>query len=101
MSKVVGQSFSYSGLSPRFGALIDSVRLPLAPGPPPKTGKHRYVFLVLAPANSTTEELHLSKPKDRQHWGYDWERMGVRQWMMENGLVAVGANFIYAQNKKQ
>jgi phosphatidylethanolamine-binding protein (PEBP) family uncharacterized protein len=71
------------------------------PGPPPKTGKHRYVFLVLAPANATTLPLNLSKPKDRQHWGYDGERMGVRQWADANGLVPVGANFIYAQNAKQ
>ncbi|KAK4958593.1 carboxypeptidase Y inhibitor [Elasticomyces elasticus] len=52
------------------------------PGPPPKTGKHRYVFLALAPANGTTETLHLSKPGDRQHWGYR-------------------ANFIYSQNDQQ
>lgn len=74
------------------------------PGPPKKTGKHRYVFLVLAPANSTTEPLYPSKPKDRKHWGYDGpdgERRGVREWMAENRLVVVGANFIYAQNKKQ
>lgn len=74
------------------------------PGPPSKTGKHRYVFLVLAPANSTTEPLNLSRPKERRHWGYEGpegERRGVREWMAENGLLVVGANFIYAQNKKQ
>jgi phosphatidylethanolamine-binding protein (PEBP) family uncharacterized protein len=93
------------------------------PGPPPKTGKHRYVFLVFTPANSTTKKLHLSKPDDRQHWGTGKERHGVRDWAEENGLVAVGeflyqtikmngsercmlmllaaANFIYSQNEKQ
>ncbi|KAJ9646578.1 carboxypeptidase Y inhibitor [Coniosporium apollinis] len=71
------------------------------PGPPPKTGKHRYVFLAFAPANGTSRELHLSKPKDRQHWGYEGERMGVRKWAEENGLVPVAANFIYSQNAKQ
>lgn len=89
------------------------------PGPPEKTGKHRYVFLVFAPANGTSDELHLSKPSDRQHWGGDEEGHGVRDWAKENGLVPVGeltqgwmrihssltecvaANFIYAQKKKQ
>jgi phosphatidylethanolamine-binding protein (PEBP) family uncharacterized protein len=71
------------------------------PGPPPKTGKHRYVFLVFAPKNGTTETLHLSKPKDRQHWGTGEERGGVRDWAAENGLVPVAANFVYAKNKKQ
>ncbi|KAK3370571.1 phosphatidylethanolamine-binding protein [Podospora didyma] len=75
-----------------------------APGPPEKTGKHRYVFLAFIPANGTTEKLHLSKPSDRQHWGYDTddgETKGVREWAAENGLVPVAANFIYAKNKKQ
>ena len=71
------------------------------PGPPPKTGKHRYVFLVFAPKNGTTEPLHLSKPKDRQHWGTGEEGGGVRDWAKENELVPVAANFIYAKNKKQ
>lgn len=71
------------------------------PGPPPKTGKHRYVFAALAPANGTTERLYLTKPKERQHWGYGKERYGLRQWAEENGLSVVGANFVYAQNSKQ
>jgi phosphatidylethanolamine-binding protein (PEBP) family uncharacterized protein len=71
------------------------------PGPPPKTGKHRYVFLVFAPKNGTTEPLHLSKPKDRQHWGTGKEGGGVRDWATDNGLAPVAANFVYAKNKKQ
>lgn len=71
------------------------------PGPPPKTGKHRYVFLVFAPKNGTTEPLHLSKPGDRQHWGTGKEGGGVREWAGNNGLVPVAANFIYSKNKKQ
>lgn len=71
------------------------------PGPPPKTGKHRYVFLVFAPKNGTTEPLHLSQPKDRQHWGTGEEGGGVRHWAKENELVPVAANFLYAKNKKQ
>jgi len=71
------------------------------PGPPPKTGKHRYVFLVFAPANGTTESLNLTKPSDRKHWGSGEERVGVAWWAEQNGLAAVGANFIYAKHKKQ
>jgi phosphatidylethanolamine-binding protein (PEBP) family uncharacterized protein len=61
------------------------------PGPPPKTGKHRYVFVALAPKNGTTESLHLRKPGDRQHWGYKHERDGLRLWAEEMGLEVVGA----------
>lgn len=62
------------------------------PGPPEKTGKHRYVLFVFAPVNGTTEPLDLKKPEDRQHWGYEYdgERVGVRRWSLENGLVPVG-----------
>lgn len=60
------------------------------PGPPPKTGKHRYVILVFAPKNGTTSRLDLTKPNDRQHWGTGKERHGVRDWAEENGLVPIG-----------
>lgn len=83
------------------GSNLDDVVAYKPPGPPPKTGKHRYVFLVFAPRNGTTEPLHLSKPKDRQHWGMGEEGGGVRDWAEENGLVPVAANFVYAKNKKQ
>lgn len=64
-----------------------------APGPPPKTGKHRYVFLLFAPANGTTDSLNLTKPEDRQHWGTGKERHGVRDWAIDNGLTPVGKSF--------
>lgn len=60
------------------------------PGPPPKTGKHRYVFVAMAPGNGTTEALALTKPGGRQHWGFGAAGEGLREWMGENGLVAVG-----------
>ncbi|KAK3359576.1 phosphatidylethanolamine-binding protein [Lasiosphaeria hispida] len=83
---------------------LDDVMPYKAPGPPEKTGKHRYVFIAFAAENGTTERLYPSKPADRQHWGYDTddgETKGVRDWARENGLVPVAANFIYAKNKKQ
>jgi phosphatidylethanolamine-binding protein len=88
------------------------------PGPPPRTGKHRYVFVALVPKNGTTDELDLRKPGDRQHWGFKHERDGLRMWAEEMGLKAIGkssspqtnellilsdagANFMYAQNDEQ
>jgi len=68
----------------------------LPPGPPPKTGRHRYVFVLLEGSTK-----NLTAPKDRPHWGYGKIRHGVRDWAEENDLDVVGANFFYAQNKKQ
>jgi phosphatidylethanolamine-binding protein (PEBP) family uncharacterized protein len=76
-----------AGLS---GHSFDEVMEWKPPGPPPKTGKHRYVFLVFAPRNGTTLPLNLSKPKARKHWGTGKEGGGVRQWAKENSLVPVG-----------
>ncbi|KAK4138384.1 PEBP-like protein, partial [Trichocladium antarcticum] len=71
------------------------------PGPPRGTGEHRYVFLAFVPSNGTGDELHLSTPPARKHWGYETEgtkRTGVRKWARENGLAPVAANFIYAKH---
>lgn len=68
------------------------------PGPPEKTGKHRYVFLVFAPRNGTTLPLNLSKPKERKHWGTGEERKGVREWAKENGLAPVGRRYPKSSN---
>ncbi|KAK5101922.1 carboxypeptidase Y inhibitor [Lithohypha guttulata] len=66
------------------------------PGPPKKTGPHRYVFVLL---EGDASNLHA--PKERPHWGYGKERHGVRDWAKENNLTVVGANFFLAQHKKQ
>ena len=72
---------------------LDTVMSYKAPGPPEKTGRHRYVFLAFVPSNGTTDKLHLSKPSGRKHWGYDAKKgktKGVREWAEENGLAPVG-----------
>ena len=66
------------------------------PGPPPKTGAHRYVFVLL---EGDTDDL--VAPEERQHWGYGKNRKGVQKWAKENELKVVGANFFFAQDKKQ
>lgn len=68
----------------------------LPPSPPPKTGAHRYVFVLLQ-----GDSADLKAPSDRKHWGYGKVRHGVRDWAKENDLTVVGANFFFAQNKKQ
>lgn len=60
------------------------------PTPPPKTGYHRYVFVLLAPADPNDGGKKLEKPKDRPHWGYGKVGAGVKEWAKDNGLVAVG-----------
>lgn len=70
------------------------------PGPPPSTGKHRYVFVAYAPKNGTAEPLDLISPGDRQHWGRGKDG-GVREWADDMGLVPLGANFVYAQSAEQ
>ncbi|KAE8449700.1 hypothetical protein EG329_007475 [Mollisiaceae sp. DMI_Dod_QoI] len=65
------------------------------PGPPPKTGYHRYVFLLLEGVNT-----NLTVPEDRQHWGTGKKRHGVRDWAKNEGLAVVGANFFVERTKK-
>jgi len=66
------------------------------PGPPPKTGYHRYVFLLLEGDNS-----NLTAPEDRRHWGTGKKGHGVRDWAQKESLQVIGANFFYEENKKQ
>ncbi|KAL8795571.1 MAG: hypothetical protein Q9195_001992 [Heterodermia aff. obscurata] len=61
-----------------------------APAPPPKTGYHRYIFVLLTPKDSQDDGEGLEKPADRPHWGYGEEGAGVKEWADDNGLEAVG-----------
>ena len=62
----------------------------IPPSPPPKTGYHRYVFVLLAPQDPKDGGKKLEKPKDRPHWGYGKVGAGVREWAKDNRLVPVG-----------
>ncbi|MCJ1388031.1 hypothetical protein MMC18_000875 [Xylographa bjoerkii] len=62
----------------------------MPPAPPKGTGKHRYVFVLLALEDEGNGREELSKPKDRPHWGYGAVGKGVREWATENSLVPVG-----------
>lgn len=67
-----------------------------APRPPPKTGYHRYVFLLFSGDNS-----NLTVPTERENWGMGEKGLGVKEWAKTQGLQVVGANFFYARNKRQ
>jgi len=72
----------------------------LPPTPPPKTGYHRYVFVLLAPEEGKRSR-ELQKPKERPHWGYGEQGKGVEEWAEENGLRAVGVEFFYSEHEEQ
>lgn len=71
----------------------------VGPGPPEKTGVHRYVFLLFKQDPKAT----LPAPKDRPTWGTDVPGSGVRDWIKAHGGDAklLGVNFFYAQNEIQ
>ncbi|KAH8918415.1 PEBP-like protein [Atractiella rhizophila] len=68
----------------------------MGPAPPEKTGKHRYVLVLLH-----GEKSGLEGPNDRKNWGMEGSRVGLRQWAQKHGLKPVAANFFFAQNKTQ
>lgn len=67
----------------------------VGPAPPPKSGKHRYVFLLFKQDPSATYE----EPKGRPNWGTGVPSSGVRDWIKKvaPNLKLLGVNFFYAQ----
>lgn len=90
----VNISSSASGVSTKGQLNPDAILKELMPykppGPPPKTGKHRYVLLAFTPKNGTSFPLDLVKPVDRMHWGYGMKGYGVKQWAEDMGLLPIG-----------
>ncbi|ODQ66139.1 phosphatidylethanolamine-binding protein [Nadsonia fulvescens var. elongata DSM 6958] len=70
------------------------------PAPPPKTGKHRYVFLLYKEPQVSHGVL-MKPPRDRPTWGTDVPASGVRDWAKKYNLELAGVNFFYAQNDEQ
>lgn len=76
---------------PQVSTNITEIMPYFAPSPPPKTGLHRYVFVLLAPSpGEDHRDIDLKKPDDRPHWGYGKIGKGVKKWAKENNLVVVG-----------
>lgn len=71
----------------------------MGPGPPPKTKKHRYVFLLF----KQDPEGKFEAPKERARWGTGVPGSGVRDWIKAHGPNSklLGINFFYAQNEVQ
>ena len=67
----------------------------LPPSPPPGTGKHRYVFVLLASGSEDDHASEPNKPTDRPHWGYGKVGAGVREFCKDNNLVPVGMSVVY------
>lgn len=81
-------------------------RIPyMGPGPPPKTGKHRYVFVLLREPAAGPKYLSASAfqggDNDRPCWGTGIPGAGLKDFAKKNGLVPVAINFYYAQNDTQ
>lgn len=72
----------------------------VGPAPPPKTGKHRYVFLLY---KQDPKVYLLPAPPDRPNWGTGIPSSGVKDWIKKHGgkLQLLGINFFYAQNDDQ
>ena len=66
----------------------------LQPAPPPRTGRHRYVFVLLE-AEERRGNKSLEKPSDRPHWGYEHVGQGVMDWAKDNGLVPIGKQLLH------
>ncbi|AOA63624.1 Carboxypeptidase Y inhibitor, function requires acetylation by the NatB N-terminal acetyltransferase [Komagataella phaffii GS115] len=69
----------------------------LGPGPPPKTGLHRYVFLLYKQKPGVS--LEGPDPKNRPNWGTGIPGSGVSDWAAKNSLSLLAVNFFFAQNK--
>lgn len=69
----------------------------MGPGPPEKTGKHRYVFVLLR----ETKPQPTKYEGDRARWGTQTNGYGLKEYAAEHGLIPVAVNFFYAQNDVQ
>lgn len=69
----------------------------MGPGPPAKTGKHRYVFVLLRETGATPTKFE----GDRPRWGADKPSKGLDLYAKKHGLIPVAINFFYAQNEEQ
>ena len=65
----------------------------LPPTPPPRTGYHRYIF-VLFSHHPDKDYVEPVRPGDRSHWGYGKVGGGVREWAEEYNLVVIGESSI-------
>ena len=82
----------HDNLVPKLKHLVEY----LPPSPPPGTGKHRYIFVLLASEGDDDRTSEPEKPTDRPHWGYGKVGAGVREFCKDNNLVPVGMPIPYS-----
>ncbi|PRT55381.1 Carboxypeptidase Y inhibitor [Wickerhamiella sorbophila] len=78
-----------------------TVHIPyMGPGPPEKTGLHRYVFAVFEQEDAVS--IDSSVKDNRPNWGTGKPGYGLRDWVKtQKGLTLVGANYFLARNEVQ
>ncbi|QPG73969.1 hypothetical protein FOA43_001285 [Brettanomyces nanus] len=69
----------------------------VGPGCPPKTGKHRYVFLLYKQKSGVVPKV----PEGRRNWGTGVPGYGAAEYAEKWGLTLYGVNFFYARNEIQ
>ena len=69
----------------------------MGPGPPPKTGLHRYVFLLYKQQRGKQPDA----PADRPCWGTGVPGSGATEYAQQYGLDLYAVNFFYAKNEEQ
>ncbi|ODQ45509.1 hypothetical protein PICMEDRAFT_34840 [Pichia membranifaciens NRRL Y-2026] len=69
----------------------------MGPGPPPKTGLHRYVFLLYKQQRGKRPDA----PADRPCWGTGVPGSGATEYAHKHGLELYAVNFFYAKNEQQ
>lgn len=69
----------------------------MGPGPPEKTGDHRYVFLLFKQKPGVEPEA----PIDRPCWGTSIPGYGIAEYSKRYGLELLAVNFFYAHNVVQ
>lgn len=70
----------------------------LGPAPPPKTGLHRYVFLLYKQQRAGSTPVELSVPSERACWGSGIPGEGAAEYAKKNSLELYAVNFFYAKN---
>lgn len=69
----------------------------VGPAPPPKTGKHRYIYILFL----QKEGVEPKYEGERFRFGTEVPGTGVRSWAAKYELKPVAVNFFYSQNDEQ
>lgn len=69
----------------------------MGPAPPPKTGKHRYVFILYKEGGASPKASF----DERATWGTGKPGSGAKDYASKHNLTPVAINFFYAQNEQQ